>query len=178
MKKSNFDREYRNLTVNERATLMIAARVRGDESECQNLIASADTKCYLERASEEAAICESWFSSHVLLILNNAELRIAELSAEVARARLTADPDLEMLFDRDFVERMLEIQLSSREERKAVLLAFMDWMNACEFEVHTEFLEANNVDHSIIRSSEEGEIRRTPSYESFAKQLIETRSLR
>jgi|APSaa5957512493_1039668.scaffolds.fasta_scaffold87392_2 hypothetical protein len=177
MKKSSIDREYRNLTVKERAGLMIAARIRGDEPECQKLTSSAKSKSFMIWASEEACICDSWFSSHMLLILYNAEQRIAELSAEVVRARLCADPDLERLFNDDLAEKMLEQQLTSREERKTALLAFTDWMNACDLEISTEFLEANNVDHSIVRSCEKGELRRTRSYELFAKLLIETRSL-
>jgi hypothetical protein len=176
MRKSNFDREYRTLTVKERTSLMIKARIRGDETELQRLATSAKRENFMIWANEESRLCDAWFSCHMLLILYNAEQRIAELSAEVVRARLAADTSLEALFDKDLAEEMLELQLNSREERKAALLAFTDWMSVCELEINTEFLKVSDIDFGVIRGAEEDELRRTDSYAEFAKLLIGTRS--
>jgi hypothetical protein len=170
-----FDREYRNFTVKERASLMIAARIRGDESECQNLIASADSKCYLERASEEAAICESWFNSHMLLILKNSEQRIVELQTEVVLARLDADNSFTTYLDEKLAEQVAELQIKIREEQKATLLAFNDWMNASDLQIDTMTLENYGLDHCEIAEPEKSELRSLAVYESFAKHLIATR---
>jgi len=170
MNTSNLERQYTNLTVRERASLMIAAKVRGDESERKKLIASAECKHFSIWAEEESIICEAWFSAHMSLILLNMEQRIAELSSALASAWIGAS-DTESESDEKLVAQMFEFQTTFRKQRQATLLAFQDWMAEHELPTDIETLEACNVDFSICDDIEKNELRDSLSYQSFAMQF-------
>jgi hypothetical protein len=171
MNTSNLERHYANLTVNERASLMIAAKIRGDHSERKKLIASAELKNFTIRGDEEATICEAWFNAHISLVLLNMEQRIAELSSALVHARLLADDKLTAEFEEGLSEQMSTLQIGFREQRKATLLAFHDWMAMRTFPIDVEMLEECNVDFELCDDVEENKVRGSISYRSFATQL-------
>ena len=168
MNKSNLEREYRNLTVNERATLMIAAKMRRDDSERNRLIASAEGKHYLIRGEEESAICETWFDAHMLLILLDMEQKIAELSAALVNATLLVDEELKYEFDKDLAQMMSNMRKEFRERREVGSLAFQDWMAENELQIDSGWLEACNVDLSIGGDNKKTEMRNSSSYRLIA----------
>ena len=172
MNTTKLERQYKNLTVPERARLMIAARMRDDDVDAKNLIASAERKYCSVRAKDEAEICEAWFSGHMSILILNADQRINELTSALACAIHIADDDLEN-DDDNLPEQLYELLTVFREQRKATLLAFQDWMDRHEFPIEKEMLEASNVDFSMLDKIDEGEIRDTLYYQTFASVFQE-----
>jgi hypothetical protein len=171
MNTSNLERHYANLTVKERASLMISAKMRGDESERKKLIASAECKHFLIRGEEEAAICEAWFSGHISFLLLNSEQRNAELTCRLVSAMSRAGNNTESESAEKLVAKMLEFQFLFLQQRQASLLAFQDWMKEHEFPIDIDMLEECNVDFSVGDYAEKTEIRDSASYELSAAEL-------
>ena len=79
MNLAKIEKHYSKLTVDERARLMITARMRDDDTEVKKLVASAERRRFAIRANDESDICEAWHKAQLILICLNAESHIKQL---------------------------------------------------------------------------------------------------
>lgn len=164
MNLAKLEKHYRLFTVDERARLMIAARMREDDVELKKLIASAERKHYTIRANDESDICEAWHKAHLILICCNAEHRIDELRCAMTCWQLVSDENTEREYDEDLAERVFNIELAHRHSRKLCLLAFLDWIEVHQLPLEKGLLEACGIDLTLLDNEDKDELKKYDSY--------------
>ena len=162
MNIAKLEKQYTQLTVEERARMMIAARMRNDEQEVKKLIASAERRQFTIRANYESDICEAWHKAHLIFISLNADSRIKELQCALTCWNLTTDKDKE--FDGDLADRVFNLELFYRQGRKLTSLAFHDWIEAHNLPFENELLEVCGVELSLLDNEDKDDLRQYESY--------------
>ena len=108
MNLAKVEKHYTNQTVDERARLMIAARMRDDDLEVTKLMASAERKHFTIKANEESDICAAWHKAHLIVISLNADNRIKELQCALTCWQIVSDKDNE--FEEGSAEHVISKQ--------------------------------------------------------------------
>ena len=162
MNLAKVEKHYTNLTVDERARMMIAARMRDDDIEVKKLIASAERKGFNIRANDESDICEAWHKAHFILISLNADSHIKQLKCALTCWKLVSDEDNE--FDDDLAEKVFYLELFHRQARKVRMAAFMDWIDEHSLPFENELLEACGTELSLLEDEDRDELRKHGSY--------------
>jgi hypothetical protein len=162
MNLAKVEKYYSNLTVDERARMMMSAHMRNDESEVKKLVSSAERKNFTIRANDESDICEAWHKAHLILISLNAESHIKELKCALTCLSLATAED--KVLDEDLAERAFNLELFYRQGRKVTLLAFHDWIEKHSLPFENELLEVCGVEMSLLDSEDKNEIRKHQDY--------------
>lgn len=170
MNLAKVEKYYSNLTVDERARMMIAARMRDDDAEVKKLIASAERKTFAIRANDEADICEAWHKAHLILISLNADSRIKELRCAVTCWQLISDDDKE--FEEDMAEKVFNVELYHRHARKVTMQAFMDWIEEHDLPFEKGLLEACGIELSLLDSEDREELKKYDSYSDIYSLFV------
>lgn len=165
MNLAKVEKHYTNLTVDERARMMISARMRDDDVEVKKLIASAERKGFNIRANDESDICEAWHKAHLILICLNAESHIKELRCALTCYDHVSKEDDD--FDEELGEKVFNLGLFHRQARKLVLLAFMDWIDEHELPFEKELLEACGIELALLDKENKDDLRKHISYDDI-----------
>jgi hypothetical protein len=176
MNLAKVEKHYTNLTINERANMMIAARMRNDESEVKKLISSAERKNFTIRANDEGDICEAWHKAHLILISLNAESRIKELQCALTCWKLATDEGDK--FDEDLADRVSNLELFYRQGRKVTLLAYHDWIEEHSLPFESDLLEVCGVELSLLENEDKDELRQHESFPDAASVFTKIWSYR
>ena len=172
MNLAKVEKHYTALSVDERARMMIAARMRNDENEVKKLVASAKSKQFTIRANDESDICEAWHRAHLIFIGLNADSRIKQLQCALTCWKLASVEDNE--FDEDLAERVFNLELYHRQVRKVTLLAFHDWIEEVELPVESKLLEACGIELSLLDKENKEKLRGHSSYDDIYGLFTDT----
>jgi len=162
MNLAKVEKHYTNLTVDERARMMIAARMRDDDTEVKKLVASAERRQFTIRANYESDICEAWHRAHLMLISLSADSHIKELKCAMYCYSMVAEDEDD--FDDELADRVLNIQLSHRQARKINLAAFMDWIEEHDLPFEKDLLVACGIELSLLDNEDRDEIKNYDNY--------------
>ena len=165
MNLAKVEKHYTNLTVDERARLIIEARMRGDDLEVKKLTASAETKHYTIKANNESDICEAWHKAHLIVISLNADNRIKELQRAVTCWQIVSGEDNE--FDEGSAEQVINLASRYRQARKVALLAFTEWIEEHDLPLESELLKACGVEICLLDGEEKDALKQHDIYSAI-----------
>ena len=165
MNLAKVEKHYTNLTVDERARLMIEARMRDDDIEVSKLTASAETKHYTIRANDESDICEAWHKANLILVSLNADNRIKELQCALTCWQIVSDEDNE--FDEGSAEKVINLASRYQQAIKVALLAFTEWIEEHNLPLESELLEACGVEICLLDGEEKDALKQHDSYSAI-----------
>jgi len=159
--KPNINRltkHYEKLGVDERAKLMIEARMRDDSSELKKLISSAEVKSFAIRADAESNICEAWENIHKTLIMLCLPIKNRELACLASSICCLRNKDWDKL------EEVESVAYQLQRQRQCYLQAFLDWMKSHDFPIDGEWLRAFEISVSEIQNSQADEVKELSDY--------------
>ena len=165
MNLAKVEKHYTNLTVDERARLMIEARMRDDDLEVKKLTASAETKHFTIKANDESDICEAWHKAHLIMISLNADNRIKELQCALTCWQIVSDEDNE--FDEGSAEKVINLASRYQQAIKVALLAFTEWIEEHNLPLESELLEACGVEICLLDGEEKDALKQHDSYSAI-----------
>ena len=165
MNLAKVEKHYTNLTVDERARLIIEARMRGDDLEVKKLTASAETKHYTIKANDESDICEAWHKAHLIVISLNADNRIKELQCALTCWQIVSDEDNE--FDEGSAEKVINLTSRYQQARKVALLAFTEWIEEHDLPLESELLKACGVEICLLDGEEKDALKQHDIYSAI-----------
>ncbi|MEH6552402.1 MAG: hypothetical protein V7744_20700 [Pseudomonadales bacterium] len=169
MNLAKVEKHYTNLTVDERARLMIEARMRDDDLEVKKLTTSAERKHFTIKANDESDIYEAWHKAHLIMISLNADSRIKELQCALTCWQIVSDEDNE--FDEDSAEKVINLVSRYQQARKVALLAFTDWIEEHNLPFESELLEVCDVEICLLDSEEKDALKQHESYSAIVSML-------
>jgi len=151
-------KHYEKLSIEERARLMIDARIREDNPELQRLVASAKLKRFDIRANDEGNWGEAWVHGHEALIMLSLPVKIREIACMACGLRYISENDWEK------VEDMEERTLRHNRQRNCYSQAFIDWLENHNLPIDSEWLSAFSIDITEFEKSPPDEIRTLEDY--------------
>ena len=152
MNLAKVEKHYTNQTVDERARLMIAARMRDDDLEVTKLMASAERKHFTIKANDESDMCAAWHKAHLIVISLNADNRIKELQCALTCWQIVSDKDNE--FEEGSAEHVISLAPRYQQARKVTLRAFTEWIEQHNLPLESELLEACGVEICLLDGEE------------------------
>lgn len=160
---NNLNKHYEKLTTEERARLMINARIREDKSEIQKLVASAKVKRFDIRADSEGDMCNAWVDIHETLIMLSLPVKIREIACISCGLGYIYKNDWEK------TEEMEERTFHHNQQRNSYYQAFIDWLETHSLPIDREWLRAFNIDITEFEKSKPDEIRKLEDYTESTK---------
>ena len=152
MNLAKVEKHYTNQTVDERARLMIAARMRDDDLEVTKLMASAERKHFTIKANDESDMCAAWHKAHLIVVSLNADNRIKELQCALTCWQIVSDKDNE--FEEGSAEHVISLAPRYQQARKVTLRAFTEWIEQHNLPLESELLEACGVEICLLDGEE------------------------